>query len=136
MTGPDQLMQIGELAERTELSLRTIRHYDDEGLLTPSARSTGGFRLYSSQDLDRLMVIRRMKPLGFSIDEMRDLLDILHRLSSASTAAGEIGPLRDRLDGFRSEAVQRRDRLRIQLDRAEEFVDTLEGLAGGDRGRS
>ena len=46
-------MHIGELAERTGLSLRTIRHYDDVGLLPAAARTDGGFRLYTEADCDR-----------------------------------------------------------------------------------
>ena len=61
------MMHIGELAERTALSQRTIRHYDEIGLLTPSGRSEGGFRLYTEGDLGRLLLIRRMKPLGLSL---------------------------------------------------------------------
>jgi DNA-binding transcriptional MerR regulator len=56
-------MQIGQAAARTELSITTIRHYDAAGLVTPSARSAGGFRLYTEADVERLLVIRRMKPL-------------------------------------------------------------------------
>ncbi|MFF0076482.1 MerR family transcriptional regulator [Streptomyces sp. NPDC005494] len=78
-----QHMQIGEVARRTELSLRTIRHYEESGLVVPSARSRGGFRLYTEGDVARLMVIRRMKPLGFTLDEMRDLLDAVDRLDAA-----------------------------------------------------
>jgi MerR family transcriptional regulator, copper efflux regulator len=118
------LMQIGELAERTGLSLRTIRHYDDEGLLTPSARSAGGFRLYSATDLDRLLVIRRMKPLGFSIDEMRELLAVVDELTAGTGTDGA----RARLEEFRTAARDRRDTLQIQLSRAEEFVATLDAL--------
>ena len=44
-------MQIGEVAARTELSLRTIRHYEETGLVIPSARSQGGFRLYTETDV-------------------------------------------------------------------------------------
>jgi DNA-binding transcriptional MerR regulator len=72
-TGHEHL-QIGEVAARTELSIKTIRHYDEVGLVVPSARSAGGFRLYTTGDVDRLLAIRRMKPLGFSLDEMRQLL--------------------------------------------------------------
>lgn len=75
-------MQIGEVAARTELSLRTIRHYEETGLVVPSARSQGGFRLYTETDVARLMVIRRMKPLGFTLDQMRDLLDATDRLDN------------------------------------------------------
>jgi DNA-binding transcriptional MerR regulator len=117
-------MQIGELAERTGLSLRTIRHYDDEGLFTPSARSAGGFRLYSATDLDRLLVIRRMKPLGFSIDEMRELLTVVDELTAGT--GGDAA--RARLEEFRTAARERRDTLQIQLSRAEEFVATLDAL--------
>lgn len=122
------LMQIGELAEKTGLSLRTIRHYDEEGLLNPSARSSGGFRLYSADDLDRLMVIRRMKPLGFSIDEMRELLAVIQGLSGRSRSVRERAELRLRLTGFSVTATERRDHLRTQLDRAEEFLARLEQL--------
>ena len=52
-------MQIGELAERTDLSLRTSRHYDEVGLL-PASRTEGGFRVYSEEDFERLMHIRRI----------------------------------------------------------------------------
>ena len=64
-------MQIGQVAAQTQLSIRTVRHYDDVGLVTPSARSAGGFRLYADADVDRLLVIRRMKPLGFTLAEMK-----------------------------------------------------------------
>ena len=69
--GQGQNMQIGQVAERTELSIKTIRHYDEVGLVTPSERSAGGFRLYTEADVQRLLVIRRMKPLGFSLEEMK-----------------------------------------------------------------
>ena len=54
------VMQIGAIAERTGLSQRTLRHYDDIGLVNPSLRSEGGFRLYTEEDLHRLLLIRRM----------------------------------------------------------------------------
>lgn len=122
------LMQIGELADKTGLSLRTIRHYDEEGLLNPSARSSGGFRLYSADDLDRLMVIRRMKPLGFSIEEMRELLAVIKSLAGPAPTAQERVELRRSLGQFSVVATERRDHLRMQLARAEEFVERLEHL--------
>ena len=67
-------MKIGEVAERTGLSLRTIRHYDETGLVVPSARTVGGFRMYTEVEVARLLVIKRMKPLGYSLEEMADLL--------------------------------------------------------------
>jgi DNA-binding transcriptional MerR regulator len=126
-TGVDSKhMQIGEVAARTELSLRTIRHYEETGLVIPSARSQGGFRLYTEHDVERLMVIRRMKPLGFSLEEMRDLLEATDRLDSGE----EIPPeereeLLERVRGFDEAAQQRVADLRTQLARAEEFAATL-----------
>lgn len=126
-------MQIGEVAARTELSLRTIRHYEETGLVIPSARSQGGFRLYTESDVARLMVIRRMKPLGFTLDEMRELLAATDRLD----AGGEL-PTADRAEllarvrGFEEAAQRRVADLRTQLARAEEFAATLrERLARG-----
>ncbi len=123
------LMQIGELADTTGLSLRTIRHYDDEGLLNPSARSLGGFRLYSDDDLERLLVIRRMKPLGFSIDEMRDLLAAIHDLARPNLSQDRRSELSGQLAAFTENARERRKKLRTQLAMAEEFVERLEQLS-------
>ncbi|WP_053744585.1 MerR family transcriptional regulator [Streptomyces sp. NRRL WC-3618] len=119
-------MQIGEVATRTELSLRTIRHYEDTGLVIPSARSQGGFRLYTESDVARLMVIRRMKPLSFTLDEMRTLLDATDRLDAGEELPlGEREQLLERIRGFERAAQQRVADLRVQLARAEEFATTL-----------
>lgn len=119
-------MQIGEVAARTELSLRTIRHYEETGLVIPSARSQGGFRLYTVADVARLMVIRRMKPLGFTLDEMRALLEATDRLDSGEALPPEEREaLLERIRGFEQAAQQRVEDLRTQLSRAEEFAATL-----------
>ncbi|MFE6474162.1 MerR family transcriptional regulator [Streptomyces rochei] len=122
----DKHMQIGEVAARTELSLRTIRHYEETGLVIPSARSQGGFRLYTESDVQRLMVIRRMKPLGFSLDQMRDLLDATDRLDDAESADGaERDALLERVRAYEQDAARKIDELRVQLSRAEDFAATL-----------
>ncbi|MFE3328896.1 MerR family transcriptional regulator [Streptomyces sp. NPDC059176] len=118
-------MQIGEVATRTELSLRTIRHYEESGLVVPSARSQGGFRLYTEADVARLMVIRRMKPLGFSLDQMRDLLDATDRLDGGQLGPGEREALLDRVRGYEQNAADQVSKLRVQLARAEEFARSL-----------
>lgn len=130
-------MQIGEVATRTELSLRTIRHYEEAGLLVPSARSQGGFRLYTEADVARLMVIRRMKPLGFTLDQMRDLLeatDLLDTDTPAEAGAEEREKLLERVRGYEQAAQDRIADLRVQLSRAEDFAATLRGRlqAAGD----
>ena len=126
--GPGQAqgrtMHIGELAERTGLSLRTIRHYDEVGILPATARTDGGFRVYTEDDLERLMVIRRMKPLGFTLEEMTDLLAVLDHLQEEKDEAA-IGELRARLAVFRDTAVERRAKMVETLARADEFIDVL-----------
>ncbi|MFE1027102.1 MerR family transcriptional regulator [Streptomyces sp. NPDC058818] len=119
-------MQIGEVATRTELSLRTIRHYEETGLVIPSARSQGGFRLYTESDVQRLMVIRRMKPLGFTLEQMRDLLDATDRLDRAETADGaERETLLERVRTYERDTSRKIEELRVQLSRAEDFAATL-----------
>ncbi|MEV6332151.1 MerR family transcriptional regulator [Streptomyces sp. NPDC051909] len=124
-------MKIGEVAARTELSLRTIRQYEDSGLVVPSASSEGGFPLYTDADVARLMVIRRMKPLGFTLDETRELLDAVDRLAADTPDTPyELEPtvraaLVARVRGYEHAATERVAELRAQLARAEEFAGSL-----------
>jgi len=117
-------MHIGELADKTGLSLRTVRHYDDVGLLKASGRSEGGFRLYSQDDLARLLLIRRMKPLGFSLEEMTELLRVIDTLQAGASGSDSL-EVRSRLDGFIAQAVERREMLEQKLHMADEFLALL-----------
>lgn len=116
-----QTMRIGEVADRTELSLRTLRHYDEIGLVAPSARTDGGFRLYTDGDVARILLIRRMKPLGYSLDEMRELLDVVDALTETPDDAS----LRTHLRAIRTEAAERREKLTRQVAMADEFLEKL-----------
>jgi MerR family copper efflux transcriptional regulator len=130
MERADATMHIGELAERTGLSLRTIRHYDEVGLLEPTGRTVGGFRLYTHDDFSRLMLIRRMKPLGFSLEEMTELLRIIDSFGSDPARSDDPGQSdnpgeRAKLDSFIAQAVDRRAKLEQQLAMADEFLELL-----------
>lgn len=117
-------MHIGELADRSQMSLRTIRHYDEVGLLKPSGRTEGGFRLYTERDFTRLLLIRRMKPLGFTLEAMAGLLKVIDALEAA--APGEdVTDIRTELNGFIEEAARRRAKLEEQLGMADEFLALL-----------
>lgn len=118
-------MQIGQVAARTELSIRTVRHYDDVGLVTPSVRSAGGFRLYADADVHRLLVVRRMKPLGFTLAEMKDLLAALDVLDDTKSSTAERKEAVLRLREFCSKTEESADRLRQQLAYAEELAELL-----------
>lgn len=69
-------VSIGTLSKRTGCNVETIRYYEHVGLLPAPARSAGGYRLYATEHLKRLMFIRRARALGFSIDEVRTLLKL------------------------------------------------------------
>ena len=117
-------MQIGELAERVNLSLRTIRHYDEVGLLKPSGRSEGGFRLYTQSDLDRLILIRQLRPLEFSLEEVGEIVSLLAEHSTGALT----GTGRARLGHFLVQATERRARLADYLSRADEVLALLGDL--------
>jgi len=123
-----ELMQIGEVAERTGLSLRTIRYYEEVGLVVPSARSQGGFRLYTDADIDRLLVIKRMKPLDLSLEQVRELLGIVDRLTGRPRLpARERAALRQTLRGYEEAARARAEYLQAQLRTVREFTADIAG---------
>ncbi|WP_278235572.1 MerR family transcriptional regulator [Isoptericola sp. AK164] len=125
---------IGAVAERTGLSLRTLRHYDEVGLLRPSARSEGGFRLYTESDVERLLLIRRMKPLGFSLEEMADLLRVADELGAEGAGRDGVGAddghpgARGRLAAYVAAAEERRADLARKLEMADELIALLHRL--------
>lgn len=115
-------MHIGDLAEATGLSQRTIRHYDEVGLLPATTRSEGGFRIYTDADLQRMLVIRSMKPLGFTLEEMGELLDTVDTLAT-DTKNPEA---RARLEDFIDQANAKRNKLALNLSRADAFIQDLQ----------
>lgn len=70
------LLQIGDVAGETGLSADTIRFYERERLLHRATRSSGGFRLFSKSDVADLQFIRNAQELGFSLQEIRDLIEL------------------------------------------------------------
>lgn len=122
-SGMGEHMQIGEVAERTGLSLRTIRYYEEVGLVTPSTRSEGGFRLYAESDVERLQLAKQMKPLGFQLEEMRELLAALD--PQAGEPDADEAERSARLRRFSEIAEERCLALRAQLETAEGFAAML-----------
>lgn len=69
-------LQIGEAADKAKLTQRTLRYYEEKGLLKPPGRMDGGFRLYSPEDMERLERIKEFKELlGFTLAEIKDMLE-------------------------------------------------------------
>src|SRR5246127_646010 len=70
-----EALKVGELARRTGLTVRTLHHYDEIGLLKPSLHSEAGYRLYTAADVARLQQVLSLRQLGFALEQVRDCLD-------------------------------------------------------------
>lgn len=69
-------MQIGELAERADVNVQTVRYYERRGLLPEPERKPSGYRMYGEEDVVRLRFILRAKALGFTLTEIEELLEL------------------------------------------------------------
>ncbi|MBT5414203.1 MAG: MerR family DNA-binding transcriptional regulator [Rhodospirillaceae bacterium] len=108
---------ITELAEAFEVTARTLRFYEDCGLLDPERR--GRTRLYSERDRKRLRLALRGKRLGFSLEEIKEMLDLHHARPGQVT---EPDALRARIEAHRARLTQYREDAEIALD----WLDALE----------
>ena len=105
-TPPADLHPIGEVAKQVGLTARAIRYYEELGLLTPDVRVKGVPRLFSSDDIQRLREIKRLREIaGFSLAELSELLDneglraqIRARFKNTSRPEDRIALMRDALD--------------------------------------
>ncbi|WP_255649090.1 MerR family transcriptional regulator [Frankia sp. ArI3] len=141
----DGRYEIGDVATLVTLSLRTARFYEEAGLLVAVGRSEGGFPLYDDDALDRFFLIKKMKPLGFTVEEMRSLLTLRERITQPGLPPQLRAELHDRLQTWVSLAEEKLASLQEQVRLAEDFMiglrdDTARSLrtdgdAGGpDRG--
>ncbi len=121
----DASMQIGDVAERTGLSLRTIRHYEEVGLLPESPRTQGGFRLYGEDAVRRLLLVKQMKPLGFTLEEMREIVELRETLAGARLSERTRTTVLARLDHYQALADATLADLRRRLRSAERFAREL-----------
>jgi DNA-binding transcriptional MerR regulator len=134
--------QIGELANLLEMSHRTIRYYEEIGLLNSIKRIEGGKRIYTDKDFQRLRFITRLKHLGLTLSEMLELEDIyqIHRtdkkvlsrlLELLDTHAIKIDERINSLNKLRADIISYQDKVRQKLSRE----DFQKGADIHDRGR-
>jgi len=84
-------MQIGQVAERTGLTQRTLRFYEEKGLLNSPTRMEGGFRLYSEEDIQRIEHIVQLKQnLGFSLADIKEMIEAEEAISSLKAQYKEL----------------------------------------------
>ncbi len=72
----ENFIQIGELAKKTKVTPRTIKHYEEKGLLKPFKKTQGGFRLYQNDKVKLVERIRQLKKAGFSLREVKEMEEI------------------------------------------------------------
>jgi MerR family gold-responsive transcriptional activator of gol and ges genes len=106
---------IGAASKASGVSAKMIRHYEEIGLLPKVARSFGNYRVYSANDIHVLRFIRRARDLGFSIEEIRELLGLWRNKSRSSAAVKKI-------------AGKHLVDLRMKIAELESMVQTLEHL--------
>lgn len=87
-------MNIGEAVKRSGLPAKTIRFYEDIGLVEPSARRANGYRDFDERDLHELRFLARARSLGFSVEQCRALLDLYRDRSRASADVKAIAEAR------------------------------------------
>lgn len=122
----DNHFQIGEVAESVGLSLRTIRYYEEIGLVTPSGRTEGGFRLYTDADVERLGLVKALKPVGLTLETLRELIECVDVLRDG--AAAEAGEAERRLEGVITLALDRCDQVDTRLATARDTLNRLSVL--------
>jgi DNA-binding transcriptional MerR regulator len=129
----DATLRIGEVAERVGVSTRTVRYYEEVGLLDPSSRSPGGTRRYGERDVARLLRIRELQSvMGFDLDQIRRVVAAEDRLDQLRAAYGEALPLEQRNE-ILVEAMEINAQLRAEVEaklaRLDEFLADLDRKA-------
>ncbi len=104
----EPFVEIGEACERTGLSARTVRYYEEVGLLPGIRRRAGGRRVYGIDELERLRFIKRLKALGLSLAEIKDLNAVYAIGGSTEAMLGHLDRL---LQGHLGELAERIDEL-------------------------
>lgn len=124
------MLTIGEMCEKTGLSARTVRYWEELGLLPGVRRRNGGRRAYGRDELERLRFIKRLKALGLSLAEIRDLNEV-HAIDGSTRAllerldellAQHLSDLEGRiseLSALRDEMAKYRDHVDVRIERIE-----------------
>ncbi|MEV1145035.1 MerR family transcriptional regulator [Micromonospora sp. NPDC049799] len=116
---------VGQVAKAAGVTVRTLHHYDEIGLLSPGGRSAAGYRRYDDADLDRLQLIRYYRELGFPLDEIAAILDdpasdpTAHLRRQHDLLTGRIGKLQDMVAAI--ELAMEARRMNISLTPEERF---------------
>lgn len=129
-TSTDQLLKIGEFAKSAGTNLRTLRYYEELGLLEPALRSDGGFRYYRPTDVNRVRMIHSLQELGLHLEEIKELLDT-RTLPEGGEARRQAWTARIRraLDGHQMLIDNRIELLKAQREQVQLAAQKFDGCA-------
>jgi len=114
----DGLLTTGDMARLSSNTLRTVRFYEEAGLLKPIQRTDGGHRLFPPSELRKLQLVSDLRAAGFSLEEIGDMLDAKQRATTPDSAARDVlGRLEQQIDSMRSR-LSLLQRLLVELDGA------------------
>ncbi len=97
------MLQIGEVARLTGFSTKTLRFYEEQGLVEPATRTEAGYRLYGPEEVARLEFVKRAKLLGLSLKEITELVDL-----AAESSRGRVIPRLERVLEAKLEETERK----------------------------
>lgn len=101
-----ELYQIGDLAKRAAVSTRTIRFYEEKGLLGVAARTSGGMRLYDERDVNRVKIIRRLHHVGLGLEDIKSLLGVSENAPRAERVEKTLSILNTEAERSRQKIAQ------------------------------
>jgi DNA-binding transcriptional MerR regulator len=117
-TGRLLMMQIGDLAARAGTTTRTIRYYEELGIIEPDERTEGGFRLYSETQLRRLGIVQDLKVLGMGLDRIRALFAQTQTAQTGGELAQALAADLTELQGEIDERLRYYEDLKVRNERA------------------
>jgi DNA-binding transcriptional MerR regulator len=117
------LLTTGDMARLTGNTLRTVRFYEEAGILRPDRRSAGGHRLFSQRELERLQFISDMRAASLSLDEIRGLLELKEKSETGKQAAEAAVTALDEQIATIKEKIEVFTRLQAELVQARELLD-------------
>lgn len=115
-TRKDGLLTTGDMARLSENTLRTVRFYEEAGILHPVQRTDGGHRLFAESELSKLQLVTELRAAGFSLEEIRELLEVKLRASEGSAAS------RDALARLASQIERMDQRIKVLTHLRDDLV--------------
>ena len=122
-----QLYKIGQVSKRARVTLRTIRYYEELGLIEPAVRTKGGFRLYTEEAIGKLRFIQGLKLLDFPLSKIKEMFKIREIAQSGDEASHRIMRL---LQGQQREATKKKEQYEKMLQEIHATMELVRGCYG------